>query len=372
MKKFLKILTLLFILTSSLCLLVQASEKDEMNIIINDGFVNSSTKTSIINGLDYIPLSRLQDNLGIKVYYKEDDGGYYIYWWNNCLYMNKEKNIVIVNNERRILENQMEIIDDALFVSSDVLVNIFGFKIEKIDSINSFRIITRDDVKSIQDIIKIKEEKDKAQLINKKPAVKTYDGPKVAYITFDDGIVRNNTIKILDILKEKDVKATFFILGNTISKNQDILKRIKEEGHSIGNHSYSHKKEEIYKSSTALFNEIQKTSDLIKETLGDVMNLFRPPYGSSKIKEKAYQEVLKGYKIVLWNVDSNDSRIKDIKAEQIYNNVVDQVKNKKNAIILFHETKSESVKALPMVIDYLRESGFEIKPITEETLISYK
>lgn len=370
MKKFLKpwkAVSVILILIYFLSFPLEASTYDAMYIVINDTFVKSSIKTEAINGVDYIPLTKLQDILGIKVYFKNDDGGYHIYWWSNFLYINKEKNIIRVNKEYIDQEYTVEIIDDKLYIPADMMVNIFGFKTEKIDKIKSFRIITKDEVMPYERLIKLKEEMNKP-----KPVIKKYDGPKVAYITFDDGIVRDNTEKILGILKEKNVKATFFVLGNTISKNRDVLKRMAEEGHSIGNHSYSHRKEIVYKNSSGLMNEIEKTSNLIKETVGKAMNLFRPPYGSTIIKRQSYQDALKNYKVILWNVDSNDSRVKGIKADEIYKNVVAQVENKRSAIILFHETKEESVKALPMVIDYLKRNGFEIKPISEDTLISYR
>lgn len=357
------ILVFIFFLSFSL----QASPYDAMEIIINDRFIKNSPKTVLINDVVYIPLSQLQDNLGIKVYFQEDDRSYRIYWWSNLLYINKEKNIIMVNNEYKAHEHAVEIINGVLYIPEDMLVEILGFRIEKIDSVKGFRIITNDKVVTAEELLKMREEEKKA-----KPAIGKYNGPKVAYITFDDGIVRGNSEKILDILREKNVKATFFVLGNTISRNQDILKRMAEEGHSIGNHSYSHRKEIIYKSSDSLKNEIDKTSDLILETIGKAMYLFRPPYGSKIIKGQNYQKVLKDYKVILWNVDSNDSRVKDIKAEQIYKNVVAQVQNKRSAIILMHETKTESVKALPLIIDYLIESGFEIKAIEEDEVISYK
>lgn len=361
------VVSLILVLIYFLSFPLQASTYDVMEIIINDAFIKNSPKTAVINGVNYIPLSELQKNLGVGVSFHEDDGGYHIYWWSNFLYINKEKNIIRVNNEYKSQEHPVEIIDDILYIPENMFVDIFGFKIEKIDKFKGFRIITKDEVMSSDSLIKMKEEESKPKSVMKK-----YNGPKVAYITFDDGIVRDNTEKILDILREKDVKATFFILGNTISKNKDILKRIADEGHSIGNHSYSHRKEIIYKSSNGLINEIERTSELIKETIGKAASLFRPPYGSAAIKGQSYQEALKGYNIIMWNVDSNDSRVKDIKAEQIYKNVVAQVENKRSAIILFHETKVESVKALPMVIDYLISNGFEIKAIDENTSISYR
>lgn len=185
---------------------------------------------------------------------------------------------------------------------------------------------------------------------------------RTAYLTFDDGLDSKVTPQILDILKSYDVKATFFILGNSVNKNKDILKRMVDEGHSIGNHTYTHKKDIIYTDVKSFSNELARTSNEIYDAVAINTKLFRPPYGAPYIRSREYKAALSQYKIVLWNVDSMDSRVKNISGSEIATAVKDQLKNKSNAIILFHSTsaRQETVKALPEIIEYLIDNGYSI------------
>ena len=185
---------------------------------------------------------------------------------------------------------------------------------------------------------------------------------KVAYLTFDDGLDKKVTPKILDTLKQYEVKATFFILGNSVSKNKDVLKRMIDEGHNVGNHTYTHKKEIIYTDVKKFSDELARTSKAIYDAVGITPELFRPPYGAPYIRGKEYKDALSEYKIVLWNVDSMDSRIKGITGSEIVAAVKNQLKNKNKAIILFHSTsaREETAKALPEIIEYLIDNGYSI------------
>ena len=184
----------------------------------------------------------------------------------------------------------------------------------------------------------------------------------VAYLTFDDGLDRKVTPQVLDILKQYEVKATFFILGNSVSKNKDILKRIIDEGHNVGNHTYTHRKDIIYTNVKNFSDELAKTSKAIYDAVGIDPKLFRPPYGAPYIRSQEYKDALAQYKIVLWNVDSMDSRVKGITGSGIAAAVIGQLKNKQNAIILFHSTsaREETAKALPEIIEYLMDNGYNI------------
>lgn len=185
---------------------------------------------------------------------------------------------------------------------------------------------------------------------------------KIAYLTFDDGLDSKVTPQILDILKKYEIKATFFILGNSVEKNKTVLKRLVDEGHNVGNHTYTHKKDIIYTDVKKFSDELARTSKAIYDAVGIKTKLFRPPYGAPYIKSPEYKAALSGYKIVLWNVDSMDSRGKGITSSGIIEAVKSQVKNKRNAIILFHSTsaKKETVKALPEIIEYLIDNGYRI------------
>lgn len=185
---------------------------------------------------------------------------------------------------------------------------------------------------------------------------------RTAYLTFDDGLDSKVTPQILDILKQYEIKATFFILGNSVSRNKDVLKRIIDEGHNVGNHTYTHKKDIIYTSVKSFSEELVKTSKAIYDAVGIIPKLFRPPYGAPYIKSQEYKDALSEYKIVLWNVDSMDSRVKGITSTEIAATVKDQLKNKRNAIILFHSTsaREETAKALPEIIQYLIDNEYNI------------
>jgi cellulose synthase/poly-beta-1,6-N-acetylglucosamine synthase-like glycosyltransferase/spore germination protein YaaH/peptidoglycan/xylan/chitin deacetylase (PgdA/CDA1 family) len=193
-------------------------------------------------------------------------------------------------------------------------------------------------------------------------------------LSFDDGPDPRWTPKILDILKEKHVPAAFFVVGEEAAKSPGVLKRAYAEGHSIGNHTYSHPNlDEI--SPTQLRWELNITQRLIESTLGVKSILFRPPYGIDHQPEYA-EEVAQlpiaqdmGYLIVGQKIDPHDWRQpygKQVPAEEIIEGVLRQADA--GNIVLFHDgggDRSQTVKALPVIIDRLRERGFEFVPVPE-------
>ena len=133
---------------------------------------------------------------------------------------------------------------------------------------------------------------------NSSQDAKTADGKKRVYLTFDDG-PSDNTEEILDILKKYDVKATFFVVGNTSEHGQELLKRIVEEGHSIGIHSYSHKYSAIYDSEESFFEDFNKISDYIYDVTGVRTQICRLPGGSSNTVSKiSMAELVRSNKIL--------------------------------------------------------------------------
>lgn len=186
------------------------------------------------------------------------------------------------------------------------------------------------------------------------------------YLTFDDGPTKEITTQILDILKEYDVKATFFSLGEYIDRNPEITKRAYEEGHEIASHSYTHKKA-MFSSLETFKSEITKTEEAIFNAIGITPDFFRVPYGTKLGQE--YKDYLsaKGYEMIGWNCESYDSRGSHIKAADILKGVKDTSKNKKEVIVIMHDTygKQETVKALPDVIEYFQSINYEFKKIGE-------
>ena len=191
---------------------------------------------------------------------------------------------------------------------------------------------------------------------------------KVAYLTFDDGPSSNVTPKILDILKEENVKASFFVIGKYVDSYPEITKRAYEEGHFIANHGYDHDSKVLYKSDSSFMDEVKKT-DLAISTAISVENysshIFRFPTGYMSSHHKAQKKnCLKlltqmDYTYIDWNCLNNDS-MKKYSKEQLLNNLKKTMKGKDTLVILMHDTKfvSDSSTALKDSIEYIRSQGY--------------
>ncbi len=193
-------------------------------------------------------------------------------------------------------------------------------------------------------------------------------------ITFDDGPDKRWTPRILDVLKEKHVPATFFVVGVAGSQYPELLKREYNEGHDIGNHTYTHPNfEEV--SHTQLRWELNLTQRLIESTIGVKSILFRPPYGIDHQPEYA-EEVAQlpiaqdmGYVIVGQKIDPHDWKQpagKQVPASEIVDSVLSQASE--GNIILFHDgggDRSQTVAALPQVIDQLRAQGYQFVAVPD-------
>lgn len=200
---------------------------------------------------------------------------------------------------------------------------------------------------------------------------KNSEEKKVVYLTFDDGPSYVITPKMLDILKENNVKATFFVVGSQIIEREDILRRIYKEGHSIGLHTYSHKYITVYKSNDVFINEMKRTSELINNVLGISPKIIRFPGGSKKHLNKDFDMRIKalGYKIYDWNISAADGFNNNIPAENIYNNSIKNKEKFSRAIIVLHcaAENIETVKALPRIIKYYKAANYDFKVIDEKT-----
>ncbi len=188
---------------------------------------------------------------------------------------------------------------------------------------------------------------------------------KVVALTFDDGPDNTYTPKVLDILRDKQVRATFFLIGNRIETYPEITRRIVNEGHLIGNHTYSHPNTGK-PLGEQLKIEIEKMEDTLKPYGVNPSYLFRPPYGA--LSAPAALEVANmGYRLALWSVDSLDWR--GLAKEEVVNNIMSQVGP--GRVILQHssggpgEDLSGSVLALSEIIDTLKQQGYTFMTIKE-------
>lgn len=186
---------------------------------------------------------------------------------------------------------------------------------------------------------------------------------KIAYITIDDGPSKY-TNDILDILKENDVKATFFMIDGNMKKYKDEVNRIVSEGHGAGFHSVSHDKEVIYESPEVTVSEFDTCNNTLNEITGVSSKIIRLPYGSKPyMPEESYDKLLdSGYLIWDWNVDTLDWKAT---TDQIVSNVLYYGRKHDELVLLIHE-KEQTVEALGNIIRVLKERGYKIVPISEQ------
>ena len=202
------------------------------------------------------------------------------------------------------------------------------------------------------------------------PELKPYREKKVAYLTFDDGPDEKNTDAVLDILKQEGVKGTFYVLGRNVKAFPETAKRIFEEGHALGNHSYDHDYNRLYASVGNYITEMEEADEAIYELLGVRPLITRAPSGRMGNFNAAYEAAIaeNGYVEHDWNVSSADSAPGHPVAQDFIDNIAGQAVTD-SAIILMHSSggHEETVKALPEIIRILRERGYTFGVITPMT-----
>lgn len=196
------------------------------------------------------------------------------------------------------------------------------------------------------------------------------------YLTFDDG-PSENTEAILDILAEYDVKATFFVTGKEDEESQEIYRRIVNEGHTLGMHSYSNKYSVIYQSEQAFQNDYQKLKDYLFEITGEEVKYYRFPGGSSNqisnVPMNSLIQFLNEQGVIYydWNVSGGDAASAAYTSDEIVENVTEDVVKYKTSVVLLHDSadKSATVEAIRPLIEALQQMGVEILPIDEDTQV---
>ena len=187
---------------------------------------------------------------------------------------------------------------------------------------------------------------------------------KEIYLTFDDGPSDKVTPKILDVLKEENVKATFFIVGRNAETRKSLLKREADEGHTVAVHSYSHEYKKIYASPESLLKDIEKCNNVINEITGRKSTVYRFPGGSFGLSEKLVSAVTNyGMRYVDWNASTRDAEIYKPTPEQLYTAAVTTPADNNRVVLLAHDstTKTATAKALKNIIGYYREKGYVFK-----------
>ena len=293
--------------------------------------------------------------------------------------------LINIKPKKNIRKNSIVII---LIIILALLMNFIVIKNNRDESLKELEVVS--EVIETQEIDKNQEGYGTKQEETESEKVKIYEsfnneqiqriesiyqdtGEKRVFLTFDDGPSRTVTPHILDTLKNENIKATFFVLGSRAELNPDLVKRAYSEGHYIANHGYSHMYSSIYASIEAIFNEYNKTESCIQNALENAdyhSNLFRFPGGSNggkynKIKQEAKEELKqKNIAYLDWNALNSDSAGAKTK-EELINNIINTVGEKKSVVILMHDAgdKVSTYETLPDVIKFLREKGYKFQNI---------
>jgi peptidoglycan/xylan/chitin deacetylase (PgdA/CDA1 family) len=201
-----------------------------------------------------------------------------------------------------------------------------------------------------------------------KPAT---SGPKVSYsqchvegkeiaFTFDDGPHATNTPRLLDMLKERKIKVTFFCVGQCVAEYPEIAKRIVDEGHEIASHSWNHPNL-IPMSEASVRDQLERTHQVIKQATGVEPKTFRPPYGNFTQRQRNWANAVYGYKIALWDVDTldwkhrNSARVASVALSE----------TRPGSIILTHDIHKSTIDAMPETLDGLLAKGFKFVTVSD-------
>lgn len=311
----------------------------------------------------------------------------------------QDKDADIVNNQRRrrkrvgrIKNAIVMIIAGWILISMILIITLFiklsmvEHKLEKFEKSSTETVVNNDNQQSAADSEVESEAVSEGteEEMNVPPVASGIDDVNnlaaegdvhKVYLTFEDG-PSENTGAILDILAQYDVKATFFVVGKEDEESLALYKRIVEEGHTLGMHSYSNKYSVIYQSKEGFEEDFQRIQTLLKETTGVESMYYRFPGGSSNqisnVPMKSFIQYLNKEGVVYydWNVSSGDAS-NAYSSDEIVANVTADVVKYKTSVVLLHDTaeKGATVEALGTLIEKLNEMGAQILPIDEDTSV---
>jgi peptidoglycan-N-acetylglucosamine deacetylase len=179
-------------------------------------------------------------------------------------------------------------------------------------------------------------------------------------LSFDDGPVRGKTDVVLDILRNHNVPAAFFCIGERMSMNPELVRRIHDEGHIIGNHSFYHRVTFDLQSSSMISKELYDTDVVLHRLTGKRPKFFRPPYGvTNPMVARAVKR--RNYKVIGWSIRSFDTITSD--PRKLFKRVTRTLKN--GDIILLHDHCESTIEILPLLLDHISKSGFKVVRIDE-------
>lgn len=192
---------------------------------------------------------------------------------------------------------------------------------------------------------------------------------KVVYLTIDDGPDPYSTPEFLEIFRQYGVKATFFMIGCRMEKYPNLVLDIYSEGHAIGNHSYTHNYNSLYRNPENFAEEIIKTENTIYSITGKKVKIFRAPGGSPNLLKSGLLKKLDelGYVFFDWNVTAADTSPRGVTKDQVINNIKRGSRNLNKVIVLMHDNhrRKATLEALPEIIEWFKEEGYTFSTLDE-------
>lgn len=199
--------------------------------------------------------------------------------------------------------------------------------------------------------------------------IEYYFHPKTMYLTFDDGPSEENTTRVLDILKERNIKATFFLVGENVERYPEIVRRIAREGHAIGIHCYNHDYKKLYDNAKNYVEDFERARRVVYEVCGVQAQMFRFPGGSiNSYNKEVYTKIIeemtsRGYVYYDWNASLEDAA-SSVAPEKLLANGVETTKGRKKVILLAHDVIYDTGTILEELLDKFPE--YEMLPLSEE------
>lgn len=323
-------------------------KNNESMFYLNKIYPDQKKRLEIIKSIE----DKIKDKtlLETKKYFL-DESGLSIYLDDKIMYLNDDS----INFESNDIKKcTLDRFNFKLFIPNEEIY-LFLINEYKEDYLKKFKNYN---MKCEAEALRKRKEEEEKEKERKLKAIedrkKQLEGKKYVALSFDDG-PGEYTKYFLDKLKEKNVKTTFFVLGQKVPGREDVLKQMVNDGHDIGNHSYNHANFGLLKKEDALGN-IELADVKIKDAIGFVPKYLRPPYGVRNYKA----EEASGKTVILWNYDPLDWKLRDV--EKVKEEIL---KMPENALAVMHDIHKTTVDAVIEAIDEKRKDGFEFVTVTE-------
>ncbi|WP_163099232.1 polysaccharide deacetylase family protein [Peribacillus alkalitolerans] len=341
----------------------------KLSFIVNDKLYENKDSLRILDHTTYISLDDFTSAIGANLVTDEITHIHTIHKGNNKVNINENTNTYEIVQTK--LKGPIKVIDHVIYIPIKTFSKNFGFRFYDLSKNSAFRILDGSQKISNVDFFKInKTASTKEKTIS--PTVQPKTTPvikketpkkKKVYLTFDDG-PNVHTSKILNLLKSKKAKATFFVIEPNMRKFSGTVKQMVAEGHYIGLHSVSHDKNKLYGKPQNVVNEMEQTRKTLYSITKLDSHLVRVPYGSKPYMTDSFRNGLvnQHFKMWDWNIDTFDWKYPN-NPNEIIRNVKTGINTKKNQdkiVILMHDSE-KTLTYLPTIVDYLVNQGYSLE-----------